>query len=181
MATCTIAQREVFSRDYGNFWARGYDVDALIARVEELLADARPELIWWPHTGEMCVEHTSLRAARAENPVDEIEELMTGLWEQAAREQQEAMTTEQREFCKMVDRAGSINEVVRLQRQKKAITRSVRDIAAAAGLSYRKMAERFFIPYRTMEDWSAGKSACPVYTRLMMQECLGMYNPTDTE
>lgn len=181
MATCTIAQREVFSRDYGNFWARGYDVDALIDRVEELLAAARPELIWWPHTGEMCVEHTSLRAARAENPVEEIEELMTDLWEQAVREQLEAMTPEQHEFCEMVDRAGSINEVLRLQRHKEAITRSIRDIAAAAHLSQRRLAERFFIPYRTMENWAGGVRACPVYTRLMMQEYLGMYSPTDTE
>lgn len=62
-----------------------------------------------------------------------------------------------------------------------AYHRNVKDIAAAAGLSCRKLAERFCIPYRTMEDWSAGKSACPVYTRLMMQECLGMYNPANTE
>lgn len=181
MATCTIAQREVFSRSYKNLEARGYDVDGLITRVKELLADARSELIWWPHTGEMCVEHTSLRAARAENPVEDIEELMTNLWEQAINEQQEAMTPEQREFCEMVDRADSINEVFHLQRQKEAITRSVRDIAAAAHLSQRKMAERFCIPYRTMEDWCRGVRACPVYTRLMMQECLGLFNPTDTE
>lgn len=55
-----------------------------------------------------------------------------------------------------------------------AYHRSVKEIAAAAGLSCRKLAERFCIPYRTMEDWSAGKSTCPVYIRLMMQECLGL-------
>lgn len=55
-----------------------------------------------------------------------------------------------------------------------AYHRSVKEIAAAAGLSGRKLAERFCIPYRTMEDWSAGKSTCPIYTRLMMQECLGI-------
>lgn len=51
---------------------------------------------------------------------------------------------------------------------------SVRDIAAASGLSHRKLAERFQIPYRTMENWCAGKSECAVYIRLMMQECLGI-------
>lgn len=71
--------------------------------------------------------------------------------------------------------------VEQLEKIWDACHRSVKDIAAAAGLSYRKLAERFCVPYRTMEDWSAGKSSCPVYTRLMMQECLGMYNPTDTE
>lgn len=51
--------------------------------------------------------------------------------------------------------------------------RSVKEIAANAGMSQRKLAERFCIPYRTMEDWSA-KGTCPAYTRLMMQECLGL-------
>lgn len=55
-----------------------------------------------------------------------------------------------------------------------AYHRSVKEIAADAGLSCRKLAERFCIPYRTVEDWSAGKRECPVYTRLMMQECLGL-------
>lgn len=55
-----------------------------------------------------------------------------------------------------------------------ACTRSIKDIAAAAGMSNRKLAERFCVPYRTMEDWSAGKSSCPIYIRLMMQEILGI-------
>lgn len=55
-----------------------------------------------------------------------------------------------------------------------ATHRGTKEIAAAAGLSCRKLAERFAVPYRTMEDWSAGKSTCPIYVRLMMQECLGL-------
>jgi hypothetical protein len=55
-----------------------------------------------------------------------------------------------------------------------AFHRPVREIAAAAGLSQRKLAERFCIPYPTMERWCGGRSACPVYTRLMMQEILGL-------
>lgn len=58
-----------------------------------------------------------------------------------------------------------------------AANRSIKDIAAAAGLSNRKLAERFCIPYRTMENWCAGVSDCPIYTRLMMQQCLGLYDP----
>lgn len=53
-----------------------------------------------------------------------------------------------------------------------AVHRSVKDIAAEAGLSQRKLAERFFIPIRTMEDWGSGKHDPPDYVRLMMQECL---------
>lgn len=60
-----------------------------------------------------------------------------------------------------------------------ATHRDVKGIAAAAGLSCRKLAERFAIPYRTVEDWSAGKSTCPIYVRLMMQECLGLVKVCD--
>lgn len=59
--------------------------------------------------------------------------------------------------------------------------RSMKEIALAAGMSQRKLAERFCIPYRTMEDWCRGVRTCPVYIRLMMQECLRLFNPTDTE
>ena len=60
-----------------------------------------------------------------------------------------------------------------------ACHRSVKDIAAAAGLSQRKLAERFCIPYRTVECWCGSRTSpsarsCPLYTRLMMQECLGL-------
>ena len=55
-----------------------------------------------------------------------------------------------------------------------AANRSTKEIAVAAGLSQRKLAERFMIPYRTMEDWCRGARECPIYVRLMMQECLGI-------
>ena len=58
-----------------------------------------------------------------------------------------------------------------------AVHRSVKDIAAASGMSVRAMAIRFCIPQRTAEGWCcSGKSArdCPLYIRLMMQECLGL-------
>lgn len=59
-----------------------------------------------------------------------------------------------------------------------ATHRGTKGTAAAAGLSCRKLADRFAVPYRTMEDWSAGKSTCPIYVRLMMQELLGIYSPS---
>lgn len=55
-----------------------------------------------------------------------------------------------------------------------AVHRSVPEIAAAAGLSNRKLAERFSIPYRTVENWCGGQRSCPDYVRMMMQECLGL-------
>ena len=67
-----------------------------------------------------------------------------------------------------IDQLGSIYD---------AANRSVKDIAAASGISCRKLAERFGIPYRTVENWcgytDSGRQ-CPLYTRLMMQECLGL-------
>ena len=58
-----------------------------------------------------------------------------------------------------------------------ACNRSVKDICRDAGLSQRKLAEKFYIPYRTMENWCTGKRECPIYTKLMMQQILGLYNP----
>ena len=64
-----------------------------------------------------------------------------------------------------IDQLGSIYD---------AVHRSVKDIAADAGLSQRKLAERFCIPYRTMENWCGGQNPCPLYVRLMMQMCIGL-------
>lgn len=55
-----------------------------------------------------------------------------------------------------------------------AAHRSVREIADLSGLSQRKLADRFCIPYRTVEDWCRGVRTPPDYVRLMMQECLGI-------
>lgn len=55
-----------------------------------------------------------------------------------------------------------------------ACHRSVKQIASAAGLSQRKLAERFCIPYRTVENWGSGVNVPSAYVLLMMQECLGL-------
>lgn len=60
-----------------------------------------------------------------------------------------------------------------------ACQRSPKEIAADAGLSQRKLAERFYVPYRTVEDWCSGARGCNLYLRLMMQECLGLLNVID--
>lgn len=121
MPLCIIGKSSVFSDSYNNFFLRGYDVDALVPRVRELLHNARPELIWFPETSQIGVVHTSLRAARAETPVEDIEHLMETFWSLAAREQFETMTPGQKHFVALVDSAQDINEVLRLQRGKEAI------------------------------------------------------------
>ena len=55
-----------------------------------------------------------------------------------------------------------------------AVYRSVKDIAKEAGMPQSRLAEYFCIPRRTMEDWCRGVAKCPVYTRMMMQEVLGL-------
>lgn len=54
-----------------------------------------------------------------------------------------------------------------------AVHRSVKQIADDAGISQRKLAERFCIPYKTVEGWTSNKK-CAIYFRLAMQECLGL-------
>ena len=58
-----------------------------------------------------------------------------------------------------------------------AVHRSVKDIAAEAGISARKMDIRFCIPQSTLENWCMGVNKCPLYTRLLLQESLGIYAP----
>lgn len=58
-----------------------------------------------------------------------------------------------------------------------AVHRSVKGIAAEAGISARKLAIRFCIPQSTLENWCMGVNKCPLYTRLLLQESLGIYSP----
>ena len=60
-----------------------------------------------------------------------------------------------------------------------AAHRTVPEIAKAAGLSNRKLAERFGIAYRTVEDWAAERREPPFYVRLMLQQCLGLLPSPD--
>lgn len=60
-----------------------------------------------------------------------------------------------------------------------AAHRTVPEIAKAAGLSNRKLAARFCIPYRTVEDWAAERREPPFYVRLMLQQCLGLLPSPD--
>lgn len=53
---------------------------------------------------------------------------------------------------------------------------TVKELLKAAGLTQAAAAERFLIPKRTVENWTAGVSACPLYTKLMMAELLGIFS-----
>lgn len=69
------------------------------------------------------------------------------------------------------------DRIEQMHRIYDAVHRSVKDIAALAGLNITNMAARFSVPYRTMQDWFSGARVCSLAIRLMMQECLGIYTP----
>lgn len=55
-----------------------------------------------------------------------------------------------------------------------AVHRSVRGICKATGMNQRELSEHFGVPQRTVEYWCSNPTACALYVRLMMQECLGL-------
>ena len=55
-----------------------------------------------------------------------------------------------------------------------AFTRPFRDIVDATGLSQAKFARLYNIPRRTVENWCSGSRECPLYTRLLLQEVIGL-------
>lgn len=60
-------------------------------------------------------------------------------------------------------------------RRRTAAARSVKDICQRAGMTQTAMADYFSIPQRTFGNWCTGSRECPEYTKLMMQELLGLY------
>lgn len=54
---------------------------------------------------------------------------------------------------------------------------TVREIVAAVGMTQAAFAERFCVPRRTVEDWCRGITKCPMYTRLLIQQSLGLFTP----
>lgn len=61
-------------------------------------------------------------------------------------------------------------------KKRTAVDRSVKDICRMAGMSQNAMADYFCIPRRTFGNWCTGERECPIYTRLMMQELLGLFH-----
>lgn len=60
-------------------------------------------------------------------------------------------------------------------RKRTAASRSVKDICRMAGMTQTAMADYFSVPQRTFGNWCTGSRECPEYTKLMMQELLGLY------
>lgn len=60
-------------------------------------------------------------------------------------------------------------------RKRTAAARSVKQICKMAGMTQNAVAEHFGIPWRTFSNWCTGSRECPEYTKLMMQELLGLY------
>lgn len=59
-----------------------------------------------------------------------------------------------------------------------ASRRGIKQIAADAGLPLNKLADRFAIPRRTVENWSAGVRSPSLWELLLLQEALGILNIT---
>lgn len=64
-----------------------------------------------------------------------------------------------------------------LTRIHTAVHITVKDLLKAAGLTQTAAAERFCIPLRTLNNWcvpGAQHRECPLYTKLMMAELIGL-------
>lgn len=71
--------------------------------------------------------------------------------------------------------AGSDYDAPSNFRKRTAAARSVKQICKMAGMTQTAMADRFYIPQRTFGNWCTESRECPEYTKLMMQELLGLY------
>ena len=56
-----------------------------------------------------------------------------------------------------------------------AIHRPMREVLEISGMGVAKFAKEFYIPKRTVEDWKAGKRPPLPYTKLLIQESLGIF------
>ena len=110
MCICKIYSGVIFSKNYDNLYWKGYNLDFLIGRVEELLQEKRPDLIWYYETGEIAVEHTSLSQARLENPIEEIKGLMVELWETAKQDFRNKCSSERLALMDKVNKVHSVFE-----------------------------------------------------------------------
>jgi DNA-binding transcriptional regulator YiaG len=54
------------------------------------------------------------------------------------------------------------------------ISKSIKEICKMAGMSQNAMADHFMIPRRTFGNWCTGERECPMYTKMMMIELLGL-------
>lgn len=62
-----------------------------------------------------------------------------------------------------------------------AVHLTIREIRAATGLSQVKFGQRFAISNRNIENWEAAVNVCPLYTRLLLAQAVGLYQPPEIE
>lgn len=70
---------------------------------------------------------------------------------------------------------GSDYDTVSNFRKRTAAARTVKQICRMARMTQNAMADYFSIPRRTFGNWCTGERECPEYTKLMIQEILGLY------
>ena len=61
----------------------------------------------------------------------------------------------------------------------RALNISPADIVRYSGLKMSEFAARYVIPYRTLQAWCNGTTPCPIYTRIMLCELLGILSTTE--
>ena len=76
------------------------------------------------------------------------------------------------EWMQRVETLGRIWDAVHL---------TIREIRAATGLSQVKFGQRFAISPRNIENWESAVNVCPVYTRLLLAQAVGLYQPPEVE
>lgn len=56
-----------------------------------------------------------------------------------------------------------------------AMNRPMKEVMELSGLGVARFAREFYIPKRTVEDWKAGKRPPLPYTKMLIQEALGIF------
>ncbi|MBE5917634.1 MAG: helix-turn-helix domain-containing protein [Pseudobutyrivibrio ruminis] len=49
---------------------------------------------------------------------------------------------------------------------------TIKEMRQLLGLSQRKFAEKYSIPYRSVENWEEGSRKCPDYVLLLLERCV---------
>ena len=56
-----------------------------------------------------------------------------------------------------------------------AVHRPMSEVIELSGMKLAQFAQEFYIPKRTVEDWKAGKRPILPYTKMLIQESLGIF------
>lgn len=145
---CKIGQLEAFSSNYHNAEVIGFG-QAAVDYVAARLSDAYPNIVWMPETSTISAEGDSLKEVRQTYDAAKIAALMERWWMQAFNE----VLPEPPEFPELLELArffGSAPTMKAIERQ-------------------------FGIPYRTLQNWAAGKRPCPAYIRRLLMKAWGWY------